>query len=208
MRPHKTKSLGFTLLEILVALFIFTIIAVIMTRALHSVMTTQAATEQHAKQLADLQLALLLVSRDLEQTVDRPIIDSKGDGEPAFAGSASSLSFTHGGYANPNGQLNHSTLQHTRYFIDQNNLIRETAATLDPVATTPLLRRKLLSDINEIQFSYLDQQQHFHNSWPPTDLSNPPVFPVAVRVTLTLRKWGKINQLYLLPGQPFDAQQK
>jgi type II secretion system protein J len=63
------RRAGFTLLEILIALFIFTIVSMILVSALHNVLNNQAATEKKAHQLAKLQIAMLLMSRDIEQTI-------------------------------------------------------------------------------------------------------------------------------------------
>src|SRR6185312_5679581 len=101
---------GFTLLEIIIALFIFSIVSIIIVSALHNVLNTQAATEKKAARLAELQIALLLLSRDIEQTVNRPIVNASGMLE-GFIGSSHTITFTHAGFVNPFGQLQRSTLQ-------------------------------------------------------------------------------------------------
>lgn len=191
---------GFTLIEILIALFIFTLVAIIISTALHTVFTTQSATQKQAERLAALQIALILMSRDIEQTVNRPIINAKNNLENAFLGTSHTLTLTHTGIANPFGQLRRSTLQRTRYSFDNNNLIRETWGVLDQVASSQSNPRLLFSPLLELQFSYLDDKGHFQKNWPPPDHPQADL-PRAVRVFLTIENWGNLSQLYLIPGQ-------
>lgn len=223
MSPKRER--GFTLLEILIALFIFTIVALIMTKSLHSTLTTQEATEQVAEQLAATQTALLLLSRDLEQALERPISDQEGRLEGPFLGTRSSLTLTHGGFANPDGGLQSSSLQRTRYRFEKDQLIRDTWDQLDQAPRVLPHRRILLSGIKELSFSYLDGKNVFQPFWPPDGESykapvlrqqaSTPVdkavetlqgvfaakLPRAVEIRLTLQHGGQLQQIYLLPQQ-------
>jgi general secretion pathway protein J len=193
--PYK----GFTLLEILIALFIFTIISVIMVTALHTVLSSQSATEKKANRLTELQTTLILMARDLEQTVNRPIISSKNTLD-SFLGTPYSLTFTHAGLVNPLGELQRSTLQRTQYFLDKQALIRRTWPVLDQTAKTQPNERIILKNTESIRFEYLDNKGRFHNSWPlPDDKES--ILPKAVRVSLTIAQWGNLTQLYLIPAQ-------
>ncbi len=190
---------GFTLLEILIALFIFTIVSIIMVTAMHTVFTTQSATEKQAGRLAKLQIALLFVSRDLEQTINRPITNTTGKKE-GLIGTRNTLTFTHAGVANPQGKMLRTTLQRTRYRLEKESLIRDTWPTLDQVNKSIPNSRVLLTDVTELYFEYLDDKNHFQKFWPPSD-SSQSVMLKAIRVSLTLKNWGKISQFYLIPGQ-------
>jgi general secretion pathway protein J len=195
------KLKGFTLLEILIALFIFTIVAVIMARALHIVFDSQATTEKHSVRLAELQIATLLLSRDLDQTINRVSVNAKGEPEAAFFGKTNFITFTHGGVADPTGQAQRSTLQRTTYIIQGKKFIREILPVLDPVQTSKPVQRTLLSNVRDGFFEFLDDKNVFHNSWPTDGQTQSQQQPRAVRVTLTLDGWGKITQMYLLAGQ-------
>ena len=78
MPQLKRKQAGFTLLEILIALFIFAILSLMLTTVLRRVIDTHAHTEQVASTLRDTEWALLRLSRDLESTVNRSVTDSSG----------------------------------------------------------------------------------------------------------------------------------
>lgn len=196
------RKAGFTLIEILIAMFIFTIVSVIIVGALHTVFTSQSSTEKSASRLADLQMALTLMSRDFEQVSERTITNAAGAIEGAFIGTNNSATFTHAGLANPLGQAQRSTLQRVRYQLIKNKLIRETWAALDQSKDTKSAERILLRAVTELNFEYLDQNGKFHTRWPPADqTSNSETIPKAVKVFITLQDLGKISQLYVIPIQ-------
>jgi general secretion pathway protein J len=199
------KNRGFTLLEILVALFIFTIIAVIMTSALHTVLTTQTETEKQAAKLTKLQMALLIFSRDIEQAIDRPINNAAGSREASFIGETDRVIFTHAGFANPFGQIQRSTLQRTTYFKNNNSFIRQSWQALDQVSNTPTQQRDLFAPVTELKFKYLDNHSKLHNSWPPPDQPNASALPRGIQIIFTLPTWGEISQFYIISGQSLDA---
>ena len=189
---------GFTLLELLIALFIFTLIAAIITGALHTVFTAQSAREKKATQLTDLQIALTLITRDTEQIIDRPIIKTNGTPSAAFIGRNNFMEFTHGGWVNPFGESIRSTLQRTAYYVEKNKLIREAWPTLDQTPQTTSMKRILLTGVTQFQLEYLDKEGHFKASWLPEDQANE--FPRAIRVLIVLKNSGKITQLIVIPG--------
>jgi general secretion pathway protein J len=192
------KNKGFTLLEILVALFIFAILSLLLATALHGVISAQSGTEKNAERLRAMQLALLTISRDVEQTVYRPVKLASGREEKAFLGTASGFTFTHAGIANPMGNAKQSALQRTRYFYHDNALWRMVWPVLDQAPQTLPHSRLLLTHVTEAKFQYLDKDKQFHSTW-PVEGGDPRLLPRAVKITLSISEWGTISQLYVLP---------
>ena len=60
---------GFTLLELLVALSIFSILSVMAYGGLQSVITTKQSTEKAAERISEIQLVMMRISNDLRQAV-------------------------------------------------------------------------------------------------------------------------------------------
>lgn len=200
----KQAMIGFTLLEILIALFIFTILSTMLMSALHTVINAQSVAEKNAERLRSLQMALLIMSRDIEQTVNRPIMNASGKEEVAFIGTAKSFTFTHTGIANVFGLLTRSALQRTGYAWDNHALVRLAWPVLDQSPQTKSEMRVLLSNVIEAHFRYVDKEGQFHNEW-PTDEAENQALPRAISVNLTLSKWGTLSQLYVIPAQPISA---
>ncbi|MCQ8131101.1 PulJ/GspJ family protein, partial [Methylomonas rivi] len=72
MNKRFNRAGGFTLLELLVAMAIFAIMAVMAYGGLKTVIDTRRATQAKAAQLRQLQQALYLLNEDLQQAVSRP----------------------------------------------------------------------------------------------------------------------------------------
>lgn len=194
------KNAGFTLLEILIALFIFTILSLILAGALHNIIDISAGTARNAERLRQTQIAMLMLSRDIEQAVNRPVLDTTGKEEAAFVGTPTSIVLTRTGFANPTGLALQSALQRTGYYWDNASLWRNTWTVLDRAGTSEAHARRLLDDVNALRFQYLDKDGHFHHQWPVEGQTKEPL-PRAVRVNLTIKHWGKLSQLYVIPTQ-------
>lgn len=194
------SSKGFTLLEILIALFIFTIVSMILVSALHTVMNSLIGTETNADQLRKLQSTLLVMSRDVEQIVYRPVLDTSGNEEAAFLGTPRMFTFTHLGYVNLTSANASRGMQRTRYFWEQNTLWRMTWPVLDQAPGTRAHTRSLLENVSEVRFQYLDQEGRFQDNWPVEGQVSQQL-PRAVRIILTISNWGKISQLYVVQAK-------
>ena len=147
MRRVATRSglRGFTLLEMLVALAIFGLLAVMSYGGLASVLEQQFRTEAEAERLAALQKAYLIMQRDIEQVVARPVRDGFGDEQPPLAGDQA-LEFTRGGWSNPLGRPR-SNLQRVAYAWDDRQLRRYVWQVLDRAQDSQPLGQLLLENV-------------------------------------------------------------
>src|SRR5579872_3387313 len=175
---------GFTLLEIIIALFIFSIVSIIVVSALHNVLSTQSASAKKAERLSQLQIALLMLSRDMEQVINRPVTNASGAPE-GFIGALHSVTFTRAGLENPFGQLQRSTLQRIRYQLNNGKLQRLTWGPLDQTAAAKPDTKFLLDSVTDLQFEYLDKNRNFQKIWPPPDQPRA-ILPLAIGVSLTI----------------------
>jgi len=115
------KSRGFTLLEILVAIAIFSIMAVFSYQTLQQVLSTNQHLQKQADDLAQLQFLFGRFLEDVAQLVNRPIRDEFGATEPALIGSSQILKLTRSGWENPL-ESKRSNLQRVEWIRRKNAL--------------------------------------------------------------------------------------
>ena len=74
-RNNKNLRSGFTLIEVLIAIIIMTVIAVISTNILQSSLSSREFTNQSLERIKKINLASNLVRRDFRQSVNVPMRD-------------------------------------------------------------------------------------------------------------------------------------
>ncbi|MEK7991799.1 MAG: type II secretion system minor pseudopilin GspJ [Thiotrichaceae bacterium] len=198
---------GFTLLELLVALAIFSIIAIMAYAGLNAVLKAHEQTTQHANKLAKLQMAIHFISRDLQQFVNRPVRNEFGELEPALQGQLNQLAFTHAGWRNPT-QQKRSQLRRVNYFIEDEQLWYQYWSVLDRAQDSQPYQVKLLDNIEQMQVSFLDESDKWQTTWTISaqeatqDKRFKSTPPRAVEVILDMQRWGAIRRLFVLPELP------
>lgn len=200
MKKHNLNQYsGFTLLELLIALFIFSILSVMLSGGLRLVINALDHTENRAERLRNTQRVLLMIGRNIEQTVNRPILTTQAKEEAAFVGTKNSFTFTHMGVANPDGNQMRGALQRMRYFFSESHLWQEVWPVLDQANQTKTSKRDLLDNVVNAQFEYLDDENKFQNSWPLENKKQ--ALPRAIKLILTFEKWGELTQLYVISAE-------
>ena len=191
---------GFTLLELLIAMSIFSLISIMAFSGLNSILFNKEIVDQELTRLSDIQRSLLNLARDIEQAQDRPIRDGLGGNIASLTGGqnidSTILELTRNGWRNP-AQQTRSQLQRVAYSLEDNQLIRLYWYHLDHLQSDEPVRRVLLHDVENIEIRYLDEE--WETSWPKLALDDTSVanaLPRAIEVTLVLKDWGKISRLF------------
>ena len=207
MYSGMSSSKGFTLLELLVALAIFGLLAAMSYGGLQAVLNQQWHTEQAADSLAELQKMYLLMQRDIEQLVPRLVRDEFGDLQQPLVG-ADALQLTRGGWRNPAGRQR-STLQRIGYAYEEQQLVRYAWSVLDRAQDSEPLKQPLTEDVERMQLRYLDGYDAWKEQWPDAsgfagnevaaDLSEFPELPKALEVTIEHKTYGTLVWLFQLP---------
>jgi len=187
----KTNNTGFTLLELLVAMVIFSLMSVMAYGGLSNVITGNEVIAKQEKQLKELQRTMMFLERDMRQLVPRPRSIGFNEFAKAFEYGLDSdglLEFTRAGNPNPIG-LKRSSLQRVRYDLEEKTLIRKTWALVDHINLEPT-SMKLLNDVESFELRLLDKNNEWQENW--KELKDT---PRAVEINIEHKHWGKIQRL-------------
>lgn len=184
---------GFTLLELLVALTVFAILAALVWQGLAGLSAATEVQRQRADRFADLQRLVFTLDADLRQLVSRTGRDQANRLLPALAGRADGWV---GRRAQPVVSAGASGLLQVGWRRDGDALVREVWADADSDPAGPPLSAVRYPDIVAFTLRYRSAQTGWQTTWP---VAVPPeTLPTAIEYRLEHRKFGEIVRLVVL----------
>lgn len=158
-QPLSKKEYGFTLVEMLVALFIFSLISVGSMNALTSSIQSKARIDAKLETLKSIELSRMIISADMANLVLRDNRDALGSFEPLHlsGGVDSLISFTRTGRINPNGLEPRGDLERAAYVFENGSLIRRALAHENPGQNTPIYEAVLLEGVSRADIEFVDR---------------------------------------------------
>ena len=204
----KKLSAGFTLIEVLLAMAITTFIALLAYSGLSTSMIAAESQQLQAQQIADVQLPLTVLERDIRNAVARPIRDEYDDRIEAMVGGAFNdylLILTRRGWDNPR-ELSRGELQRVRYQLLDDELWRESWSVLDRVSEEAGQQRTLLlKGISDIEIAFLDSESssasrsslggEWLDEW---DIAQR--LPAAIKIQFELEGFGGVARVISIPS--------
>ncbi len=192
---------GFTLLEMMVALVIFSLIALAGAGILTDGVSSKERLDARQERLNDLALAHAILKADLIQLSRRAVRSGPGRGQRAgFTGgdlgrSQPVLRLVRHGWANPNAAETRSSLQTVEYQLVEGRLVRRAFDRLDPAEDTPSVERSVLGGVSELSLSFYGggawADQWFAGAGPRTGL------PSLVALEMDLEDLGPVRLVFL-----------
>lgn len=203
---RRRRASGFTLMEVLVAVAIFTVVGTLALGGYNELIKQSAIAEAGAARTRAVQAAVRRMALDFSMLEPRPVREPLGEAiEPALRAESSSVrlaDLTRSGWSNPAG-VPRSTLQRVAYELDDQKLRRDYWLMLDRTLDAEPVSAVLLEQVREVKLRFLDGNQTWHEQWPPLGYSAPDaprVLPIAVEITLELEDWGRIVRLVEVAG--------
>lgn len=161
---------GFTLMEILVALFIFSVVGMISAQLLGRTLDAYEVLEDRGSRLAQIHRAMFVVQRDMLQYQKRAVRTPSGESfPPLMIGDEGNLEMTRGGWRNPL-QRPRSELQRVAYRLQGDDLVRAYWPVLDRLGEEEPLTQTILENVDDLEFFVIDEQGEEHKFWPPVAL--------------------------------------
>lgn len=189
---------GFTLVEVLVSLMIFALIAAAGAAVLSQSIDNRFAVKAATDRTADLQRMRGLLRADIGQAsprrsrgptgrpMPRPMTTAERPGDPV-------LTLTRAGWSNPEDRARPS-LQRVEYRLVEDRLVRQAMPYLD--GSRPGPPQILYRGVRAVTVTFLKD-----GSEAPAFTTTPErPLPDAVRLRMTLEGYGELDQLFLIGG--------
>jgi general secretion pathway protein J len=186
---------GFTLVELLVSLFIFGMLSAAGVALLSFSVRAQEAADARLGDLADFRRAGALLTGDLAQAAPRLARDGAGSARPAFEGrsgeqSGVALVFVRRGWENLD-EAPRASLQRVEYSVAGGRLERRVYPRLDGAA--PLPATTMVDGVRRIRLRYRDGEGNWRERWDPSKATE---LPRAVELVMDARGSGTTRQLF------------
>jgi general secretion pathway protein J len=208
------RRAGFTLIEVVIAIFIASIMFAIGYRALNQAMIERVALSTAQDRITEIQRGMRVVAQDFGQIAARAARDTQGAGELQPAVTAAQrdntlITFSRTGWSNPVG-VQRPAEQRVRYRFIDGSLIREYWVSVDAALNTEPRQRVLLTRVKTVEVRFLDPATRaWRNEWPaltpngPVSPLNVDEFllarPLAIEFTLVLEDWGRVQRIFEIP---------
>jgi general secretion pathway protein J len=199
------KQQGFTLLEVVVAIALFSLLGLATYQLLDRVMRSDQRIALHEQQLRDLQRAVGLFERDLVQARRQALADDPSHSQ-ALISQPDGLRLVRGGWNNP---LDHarSTLLQVSHRWQDGVWLRDTRPLSQAIAEPSARQRpsgpssqqqQLLSGVQLKYLRYIDSLGQAHEHWPVGSESLS--LPAALEIELDAPGYPQVRRVILLPG--------
>lgn len=195
------QQFAFTLIEVLVSLAVFAILAALAYGVLNQTLASADILHDRMNRLQSVQRTMRILSEDFFQMTPRPVRQELGDSYAAALqtsfDSGFALELTRGGWNNPLA-MPRGTLQRVAYRIEEDQLVRYHWNVLDRTFTNELLGLTLLDGVESIVFRFLQDNGEWTEQWPPQGVAGPlglRLRPRAVEIVMELQNEGTLTRL-------------
>ncbi len=202
-----SRQQGFTLLEVLAAIAIFAVVAVMAYGGLNAVIWTRGGLEASYDRIERWQRGTRRLREDIELARPRGVRDEFGDRQPAlWLPEDGRLELTRGGLRNPL-LLPRSTLERVAYYLKEDRLVRASWPVLDRAQGADPRELTLLEGIETLSWRFLapsvGEQANWLDRWPEESLLGDAGgattdLPQAVELEMETRDFGQVRLLFAL----------
>jgi general secretion pathway protein J len=198
---QRQNSRGFTLLEVLIAIAIFSVISLSSFSIFETVLNSESSAKIRTERLNELQRGFLVIERDLVQIARRSVRlygEAPQEGflhtsNDSFSGAEQALGFVKHGWTNPGLLLPRSDMQSVAYQLNDNVLERVHFNFVDAVLGEEPKVRPLFTQVDKVDFEFYDGEK-----WQKSLEGNR--LPLAVAIEVETTDYGVIRRQFLLAG--------
>lgn len=189
------RAKGFTLIEILIALAVFSVMAVIAYKGIANLVTAKQVMDADNRKWRELTVAMARFDDDFAQVANRPWRDEGGTTQAAIRGAAGAL--------DANGaqlelvRFDGERLTHLGYRLREGKLELMLWNALDLAPRSSPIALPMLDHVKTFSLRFLDAAGQWQLSWPQG--SQAAQLPRGVELTLALESGETVTRLFALP---------
>jgi len=195
------RESGFTLVEMMVAMIIFAVLAVAGIGLLRASVNTQAAIDNRLDGLNGQERVAALFAADIGQAMARPLVGLGESRQLSFYGTPSSVSLMRGGWANPDGQPR-STLQRVEWTGQGASVSRIAHLFLD--GSDPGQPAIIQRDVDSFSLRYRRADGSWTDSFSSTERE---MLPAAIEMTARTRGRPPLVVVAALPPRGLEPEE-
>lgn len=156
------KTAGFTLVEMLIALFIFSLISAGTMTALTGAISARGQVKARLADIGEVEVMRALIKSDMRHMILRENRDSFGAPEPLVLTGGyedNLLTFTRSGRANPGGLQKRGDVQRVSYIFERGELIRRALPSENPAQIGDPIDRVLMRGVRDIEIEFINKRR-------------------------------------------------
>tara|TARA_Y100000768_G_scaffold157085_1_gene117232 strand:- start:4374 stop:4985 length:612 start_codon:yes stop_codon:yes gene_type:complete len=195
------KVKGFTLIEILVAISIFSILSALAYGTLNQAIISSERLEKKITRMQSLQRGFSQINQDYIQLAKRSIRSEIGNTQiGAMTSNLANrylIEFSRHGWPNQLG-MNRGSIQRVAYDLIDSQLIRYNWNVLDKTYSNELIQNDLFDGIDKLQMLFLKNNNEWTDQWPPIDMTMEEgllALPKAIRISITFNDIGEVDRI-------------
>ena len=201
----KRSLRGFTLIEVMIALAIFSLISIAAYKGIDGLIRVKERIGEEDRQWRQVMLFLDCFELDVKQHANRPIRNANDLVEPAWWAQpifrdqyGAQLTFSRFGDAQQSGYL--MDTRRIGYRLNQGAIELVQWPSLDVTSAQKPEVFEVLENVSNLTFKYLTKDGRWVMSWPEAKTANreDTPFPRAVSLEITMRSGENIRRLFAL----------
>ena len=197
----RAEQQGFTLLEVLIAIAIFSVVSLASFTIFDTVLRGDENSKIRSDRQNELQRAFLLMDRDFTQIAKRsmrvngeaPSNSFLQTSDDSFLADEQAIAFVRNGWTNPGLLLPRSDMQRVAYRVVDETLQRLHYNFVDAVVGQEPKIRPLISQVTNLTFEFYDGSK-WQDKWSGSTL------PQAIAIEIETEVYGLIRRQFLVAG--------
>ena len=197
----RAEQQGFTLLEVLIAIAIFSVVSLASFTIFDTVLRGDENSKIRSDRQNELQRAFLLMERDFTQIAKRsmringeaPSNSFLQTSDDSFLADEQAIAFVRNGWTNPGLLLPRSDMQRVAYRVVDETLQRLHYNFVDAVVGQEPKIRPLISQVTNLTFEFYDGSK-WQDKWSGSTL------PQAIAIEIETEDYGFIRRQFLVAG--------